>query len=61
VRLGRNGDTPEGTASPEAHFVSKLTDCDGENSEMDTSLDFAQERGYLSQALAPECNHMSWR
>jgi hypothetical protein len=22
------------------HFVSKLTDCDGENSETDTSLDF---------------------
>ena len=25
-----------------AHFVSKLTDCDGENSETDTSLDFAR-------------------
>jgi len=24
-----------------AHFVSKLTDCDGENSETDTWLDFA--------------------
>jgi four helix bundle protein len=33
----------------EAHFVSKLTDCDGENSETDTALDFARECGYLSK------------
>ena len=32
----------------EAHFVSKLTDCDGENSETDSSLDFARDCGYLS-------------
>lgn len=32
----------------EAHFVSKLTDCDGENSETDTWLDFAFDCGYLS-------------
>jgi four helix bundle protein len=25
----------------EAHFISKLTDCDGENAETDSSLDFA--------------------
>lgn len=31
----------------EAHFVSKLTDCDGENSETDTSLDSAHQCGYL--------------
>ena len=31
-----------------AHFVSKLTDCDGENGETDTSLDFAEDCGYLS-------------
>lgn len=31
----------------EAHFVSKLTDCDGENSETDTSLDFARDCGYI--------------
>jgi four helix bundle protein len=31
-----------------AHFVSKLTDCDGENSETDSSLDFAHSCGYLS-------------
>src|SRR5688572_6538846 len=32
-----------------AHFVSKLTDCDGENSETDTSLNFAGDCGYISQ------------
>jgi four helix bundle protein len=37
-----------GKAPLEAHFVSKLTDCDGENSETDTSLDFARDCGYLS-------------
>jgi four helix bundle protein len=31
-----------------AHFVSKLTDCDGENSETDTSLDFAKGCGYIT-------------
>jgi four helix bundle protein len=42
-----------------AHFVSKLTDCDGENSETDTSLDFARDCGYLSvedhKNLAARC------
>lgn len=32
----------------EAHFISKLTDCDGENSETDTSLDFAKDCGYVT-------------
>src|SRR2546430_2434541 len=31
-----------------AHFVSKLTDSDGENSETDTSLDFAKDCGYIT-------------
>ncbi len=31
-----------------AHFISKLTDSDGENSETDSSLDFAKDCGYLS-------------
>jgi len=31
-----------------AHFVSKLTDCDGENSETDSALDFALQCGYIS-------------
>ena len=34
----------------EAHFVSKLTDCDGESNETDTSLDFARDCGYISVA-----------
>lgn len=33
----------------EAHFVSKLTDSDGENAETDTWLDFARDSGYLNQ------------
>ena len=31
-----------------AHFVNKLTDCDDENSETGTWLDFAYSCGYLS-------------
>src|SRR5439155_14915394 len=34
----------------EAHFISKLTDCDGENSETDSSLDFARDCGFLTVA-----------
>jgi len=30
-----------------SHFVSKLTDCDGENSETDPSLDYARDCGYI--------------
>jgi four helix bundle protein len=32
----------------ELHFVNKLTDCDGENSETDSSLDFARDCGYIT-------------
>jgi four helix bundle protein len=32
----------------EAHFLSKLTDCDGENAETDSCLDFALDCGYIS-------------
>ena len=32
----------------EAHFISKLSDCDGENSETDTWLDYARDCGYLN-------------
>jgi four helix bundle protein len=42
-----------------AHFVSKLTDCDGENSETDTSLDYAKDRAYITDQehveLTMEC------
>ena len=34
----------------EAHFVSKLTDSDGENGETDTWLDLAHDCGYLTVA-----------
>src|SRR5246127_4961465 len=32
----------------EAHFISKLSDCDGENSETDSSVDFARDCQYIS-------------
>ena len=32
----------------EAYFISKLSDCDGENSETDTWLDYARDGGYIS-------------
>jgi len=42
-----------------AHFISKLTDVDGENSETDTWLDFARDCQYLSEEkhrhLVEEC------
>ncbi|NQU12450.1 four helix bundle protein [bacterium] len=37
-----------------AHFVSKLTDSDGENGETDTWLDFARDSGYLSSEVHAE-------
>jgi four helix bundle protein len=43
------GYAPEGAKRRyEAHFVSKLTDCDGENGETDSALDFAKDCGYIS-------------
>jgi four helix bundle protein len=43
----------------EAHFISKLTDADGENSETDTWLDFAKDCQYLDdddhRRLFEEC------
>jgi four helix bundle protein len=32
------------------HGLSKLTDCDGESNETDTSLDFARDCGYITVA-----------
>ena len=44
----------------EAHFTSKLTDADGENSETGTWLDFASDCGYLSKSdhtkLSEKCS-----
>ena len=37
-----------------AHFISKLTDCDGENSETDSSLDFARDCRYITVELHEE-------
>jgi four helix bundle protein len=34
----------------EAHFLSKLTDCDGENAETESSLDFAKDCEYITVA-----------
>ena len=46
----------------EAHFISKLTDCDGENSETDSSLDFAKDCGYITDQQHTEltaiCNEI---
>jgi four helix bundle protein len=33
----------------EAHFISQLTDCDGENSETESSLDFARDCRYITE------------
>jgi len=38
----------------EAHFISKLSDCDGENSETDTWLDYARDCGYISEVVHNE-------
>src|SRR3989442_8594563 len=32
----------------EAHFLTKLTACDGEANETDSSLDFAKDCGYIT-------------
>ena len=44
----------------EAHFISKLTDVDGENNEMSTWLSFAKDCDYLSSKnysdLSEKCN-----
>src|SRR6478736_6678653 len=54
------GYAPEGAKRRyAAHFLSKLTDCDGENAETDSSLDFARQCGYISpeqhRALTEKC------
>lgn len=37
-----------------SHFVSKLTDCGGENNETDTSLDFAKDCGCITEMVHRE-------
>lgn len=43
----------------EAHFIRKLTDCDGENSETDTSLDFALDCEYITKAKHNELTDLN--
>ena len=43
----------------EAHFISKLTDCDGENSETDSSLDFARDCKYITVECHTELTALS--
>jgi len=45
----------------EAHFISKLTDCDGENSETDSSLDFARDCLYITSEQHGELTSLRWR
>ena len=42
----------------EAHFLSKLTDCDGENSETDSSIDFARDCAYITVEQHKELANM---
>ena len=46
----------------EAHFISKLTDCDGENDETKTSLDFAKDCSYITpqehQQMTSDCSEI---
>lgn len=43
----------------EAHFISKLTDCDGENGETESSLDFARDCGYIAAQKHAELTAVS--
>jgi len=43
----------------EAHFISKLTDCDGENSETDSSLDFAKDCRYITDTEHHELTNLA--
>ena len=46
----------------EAHFISRLTDCDGENDETKTSLDFAKDCAYITEQehkdLVSDCSEV---
>jgi four helix bundle protein len=41
----------------EAHFISKLTDCNGENSETDSSIDFSLDCNYINAEKHRELTH----
>ncbi len=46
----------------EAHFLSKLTDCDGEANETDSAIDFAKDCGYIPhdqhETLVAKCTEV---
>ncbi len=42
----------------EAHIISKLTDCDGENGETDSAFDFAKDCGYITKEKHQELGTM---
>jgi four helix bundle protein len=42
-----------------AHFISTLTDCDGENSETESSLDFARDCHYINNDQHSELSALS--
>ena len=46
----------------EPHFVSKLTDCDGEINETDSAIDFAKDCNYVSsqqhELLTTKCSEI---
>lgn len=43
----------------EAAFIAKLSDCDGENSETDTSIDFARDCEYIDDATHAELTQLT--
>ena len=43
----------------EAHFVSKLSDCIGENWETDTAIDFARDCGYISKEVQADLTSLN--
>ncbi len=42
----------------EAHFISKLTDCDGEAGETESSLDFAKDCLYIEESMHIELTQL---
>ena len=46
----------------QAHFLNKLTDCDGEANETDSALDFARDCGYITvdehESLVTKCTEV---
>ncbi len=43
----------------EAAFIAKLSDCDGENSETDSSIDFSLDCGYITNDRHAELVQMT--